>query len=262
MVSLVLAALLSTADVGIRAAGPETPPAATGDVRAVLARERYPWYDAQRDRLVPVLPSPDFGGRWWKSVGRWFSDLFAPLGRWLRGLNTRRIPGIGGLGDAVAIGLAMLLLTVVLVALMELLRRYRRVPIDDVERLAAAQSVRTARIEGLPAGDRLNLADPWAEAQRLRALGDLAGAVVHLFAHQILTLVRIRQLRPLPGRTGRQLVRSVPDRALRATVEPTLRLFEQVYYGHQTPTTAAFDPVWAEAEAFNQRADAVATEGA
>jgi hypothetical protein len=36
-------------------------------------------------------------------------------------------------------------------------------------------------------------------------------------------------------------------------VEPTLRLFETVYYGHRIPSASMFEPVWASAEAFRRR---------
>jgi hypothetical protein len=239
------------------------PPARAGDdVHQVLAKGHFPWYDAKNDRVKPVLPAPDFEAGPWKRWGHWLSDLFAPLERFFRRLNGWRVPGIGGLGDVVAVGLALLLLTVVLVALLELLRRYRRISDDEAAARAAALSGRTARIEGLPAADRLSLADPWAEAQRLRARGDLAGAIIHLFAHQLLTLARVHQLRIVPGRTARQLIRAVTDTGLRTTVEPTLRLFETVYYGHHAPTGAAFEAVWSQVEAFERQVAAVAGEAA
>ena len=228
------------------------------DVRAVFAKEQFNWYDARNDHVKPVLPAPDFEGGRWKRWGDSLSALFAPVGRWFRWLNGWRVPGIGGLGDLVAVGLALLLLTVLLVALLELLRRYRPISDEEAAARAAAAGGRSARIEGLPAGVRLDAADPWVEAQRLRALGDYAGAIIHLFAHQLLTLERVRQLRLVPGRTGRQLIRAVADRGLRATVEPTLRLFEAVYYGHHPPTAEAFEAAWSQVEAFDRRVAAVA----
>ena len=82
--------------------------------------------------------------------------------------------------------------------------------------------------------------------------GDFAGAIIYLFAHQLVTLDRLKQVRMIPGRTGRQLVRSVADRELKRCVEPTLRLFEAVYYGHVPPSPAAFEAAWAWGERFEQ----------
>ena len=56
--------------------------------------------------------------------------------------------------------------------------------------------------------------DPWAEAQRRRAAGDFAGAVIYLFAHQLLSLHRVGLIRLAPGWTGRQYVRWLRDPVL------------------------------------------------
>ena len=66
-------------------------------------------------------------------------------------------------------------------------------------------------------------ADPWAEAKRRRAAGDLAGAVVCLFAHQLLTLDQMGLIRLAPGRTGRHYVQSLRDRELIDSLGATLR---------------------------------------
>jgi len=96
--------------------------------------------------------------------------------------------------------------------------------------------------------------DPWAEANRRRLNGDFAGATLCLFAHQLLTLSRLNLVRLAPGRTGRQLHRSVEDAEFQRLLMLTLRQFEAVYYGHRTPSASDFATVWASAEAFERRA--------
>lgn len=222
----------------------------SGPIPKALREGNYPWYNPGAGRVRPVLSSPDFGSGFWKSLG----DTLQGIGQWIAGifrwLNFWRIPGIGGLGDVVGVGLALLLLAVVLALLVELLRRYHT-PDDEAPADAGLRPGGARRIEGLPAGVRADVADPWAEAQRLRSLGDYSGAVIYLFAHQLLSLERARLVRLVPGRTGRQLVRSVADRKARDAVGPTLRLFEQVYYGRRAPTADAFDAVWSRALGFN-----------
>jgi hypothetical protein len=220
--------------------------------RNVLRGEKFPWYDAKAERVVPLLPWPDLHFQWLTDLGNWLKHRLQALGRWFRWLNQWRIPWVNfGAGDLVAVGLALLFLTLVLVFLLEMFRRYRPV-LDEAAgaRGAAIRAGTARRIEGLPAGVGLDLSDPWSEAQRLRALGDYANAVIYLFAHQLLALERVKQVRLVPGRTGRQLVRAVADRELRRRVEPTLRLFEAVYYGHRAPSAEAFEAVWALAQEF------------
>lgn len=251
---LVLGLMILPAALGAPAARPG-PASSVGELpalRSALGRGGYPWYDARTGRIEPVLPQPDFETGLWKRVGDWLSGVARSIGGWFRWLNGWGVPGVGGLGDLVAIGLALLFLTLVLVGLLELLRRYRPPRDTEAERRRAIDAAEALRVEGLPAGVSAIAADPWAEAQRLRARGDYAGAIVHLFAHQLLSLERAGRLRLVPGRTGRQLVRSVADRALRGTVEPTLRLFEAVYYGHQAPSAEAFEAAWSRVETFER----------
>jgi Domain of unknown function (DUF4129) len=210
---------------------------ASAPVKAALERGNYPWYDPKSDTVRPVWPPREWD--------------FERLSRWLRMLKRGAgIPGIGNIGDLITIGLAMLGLTVFVVALIELWRRYR--PEKELDATGMIRSGSAARIEDLPLGVRPEAADPWAEALARRARGDFAGAIVCLFAHQLLTLDRLRQIRLVPGRTGRQYVRAIDDRRFRSFVEPTLGLFEAVYYGHHIPSAEAFERVWALAEAFER----------
>jgi hypothetical protein len=255
LATLTLAFGLSASDGSDGGPSLSAPVPAGDSVRPVLGRERFPWYDARAGRVKPLLPWPDLHFQWLNNLGDWISHRAQAIARWFRWLNRWRVPAIGtGMGDLVAIGLVLLVLTLVLVLLLELLRRYRPALGDDAAaRAAAARAGSTTRIEGLPAGAGFDAADPWSEARRLRGLGDYAGAVVYLFAHQLLALHRRKRLRLVPGRTGRQLVGSVADRDLRLCVEPTLRLFELVYYGHRSPSAEAFEAVWRRAEEFEQR---------
>jgi hypothetical protein len=226
--SLALAAVAAAEPPLISAGGPPPP------VRSALEKGSYPWYDAKADAVKPVWPPREWNLDW--------------LDRWLRGKD---LDLAARAGDWVAIVLAMLGMLILLAVLGQLWRLYRP---GAAETLASARGPGTAsRIEGLPEGLRPETHDPWAEAVRYRAQGDYARAVVCLFAHQLLTLDRLRQIRLVPGRTGRQLVRAIADGEFRAWLDPTLRLFEAVYYGHRTPTAEAFEPVWAAAEAFQRR---------
>ena len=236
----------------VAVAPPATPPAAKA-----VEPGRFPWYDSASGKVKPILPWPDLnwtykGSRLERFVN-WWKRTLAPVGRWFRWMNRWKIPGLAGLGDVVAIGLALMLLAVVLVALIELIRRYAPVAPESPGAARPAAAGKASRIEGMPAGVAAHSDDPWAEAVRRRNAGDLDGAVVYLFAYMLRTLAKSGRLRLVPGRTGRQLVRSVADRPLRELVDPTLRLFEAVYYGQRSPTRGAFDDAWTRAEAFARR---------
>jgi len=94
--------------------------------------------------------------------------------------------------------------------------------------------------------------DPWSEAVRRRAAGDLAGAIVYLFIHQLLSLDQIGMIRLAPGMTGRQYVSGLDDTGLRRSLGATLGLFEEVHYGHRRPSAAAFEAAWSRALAFRR----------
>lgn len=207
-----------------------------------LGRQSYPWYDSAKDAPRSVLG---------KDMS-WLSDWFH--------FNPSPTRGGGGggswnwsdPGELLMLGLSMLALAILLVMLVEFWRRYR--PANDGNQVVNTAKPVLGRIEGLPADIQPTSTDPWAEAQRLRESGDEVGSIIALFAHQLLTLDKLKQIRLTPGRTGRQFVKSVPDLELKQKVTSTLRLFEAAIYGHQRPKPEAFDRMWEDAKAFERRA--------
>lgn len=246
MVSLSLWLILGVAGAAgpglVPGPGPKPDPEADLAVRAALGRVGFPWYDAKRDSVKPLWPPQEKSFHW---LDRWFGSL-RRLGR----LHFGSLE----LGELLIIGMVILALSVLLVVLAELWRRYRPSSGDSEPGVIAA--AKADRIEGLPAGVRPETDDPWAEAVRWRESGNYASAIICLFAHQLLTLHRLRVVRLRPGRTGRQLVRAIDDPRFRTPVDATLRLFETVYYGHLTPSAEAFDAVWTKAEDFERLAAA------
>ncbi len=61
-----------------------------------------------------------------------------------------------------------------------------------------------------------------------------------------------------PGKTARQYVHALDDRPLRESLNATLAVFEEVYYGRRSLDPATLDQLWSRAEAFRGR---VATLG-
>jgi hypothetical protein len=228
---VVLLTLALAAGSGL--ASPPPPSTETDPGRAVgsaLGKGSFPWYDSAKDQVKPMVlatPPKPWTGDW----------------SWLR--------SVGGVMGLVFFGLA---LAALVAALVWFWRIYE--PIDGGAQSGSLDARgQPSRIESLPEGMRREFesTDPWEEALRRRDRGDLAGAVVCLFAHQLLTLSRLGLVRLAPGRTGRQLLRSVADSEFRILVHPTLRLFEAVYYGHRTPSLEEFSSLWTQAEAFERR---------
>ena len=220
--------------IALAAAADPTPPASASTTTAepaakALARGNYPWYDAQADALKPVEPP---------------AQPIEP--------KVRASSPSSGTGAAFDLGqlIVFVLIALGLAALIALIAwawsrgQFASDPVPAPTGPARSPT----RVGDLPAGLTRIDGDPLAEAARLRASGDYAGAIVCLFAHQLLALDRHRLARLMPGRTGRQLVRSVANATVRDLVTPALRLFEEVYYGHNPPSAEAFEAVWEQAQ--------------
>jgi Domain of unknown function (DUF4129) len=228
MVNAISACLLAFGALG-HLSDTEPDPETTRAVSSALGKGSYPWYDSQKDAVKPIaLPEEE-----------------KPI----------RFPNynLGFLGNVISV-VGFLLALAALIAVLAWFWKIYEPSGEDLPQSSRGRG-EPSRVEALPEGMRRQFesSDPWEEALRRRARGDLAGAVVCLFAHQLLTLSRLGLVRLAPGRTGRQLLRAVADADFRGLAQPTLRQFEAVYYGHRTPSTEEFAVVWQSAEAFERR---------
>jgi len=217
-------------------------------VKEALGSRDYPWYDSKADRLRPVMPGRS---SWRKWLSDRFDGLVKAIGRFFDRFKFKPLSGLGSAGNSVGTVLLIAVLAAFLAALLVLWLRegsIARYGQSDLERLGTA-----ARLAQLPEGIRPGGEDPWAEALKRRAAGDLAGAVVCVFAHQLLALDEDGLIRLVPGRTGRQYVQGLRDPELHDLVGGTLLLFEEVYYGRRRPAVHLFERVWSRAEAFRER---------
>jgi hypothetical protein len=234
---------------GVPTADGAPDPDPSRDVGRAMSRGSFPWYDAPKDMVRPIrvpvgrdgLPSNGSS-----STSKSSSSSPSP--------SSTGSSGAWDLGSWISFAGFVLAIGGLLALLVWFWRIYEPAPDADSGDSSRSEG-EPSRIDELPAGLRLGYdpSDPWAEAIRRRDRGDLAGAIVCLFAHQLLTLSRLGLLRLSPARTARQLVRSVNDAELRGQVAPTLRLFESAYYGHQPPSVEEFADVWAGVEAFQRR---------
>ena len=222
---------------------------ATGSpVREALRGREYPWYDSRTDRLQPIWP---LRISWLDWLGDRMEAFFRWLGKLFDGFDSSSSSGAPVSGSL--IGTILLLAAIVaFFVCIAMLWIHRDQGARRGETTGEGLGI-AARLGDLPEGIRPADGDPWAEANRRRAAGDLAGAVVCLFAYQLLALDQLGLIRLAPGRTGRHYVQSLRDRELIDSVGATLGLFEDVYYGRRSPTPQAFDSVWARGLAFHER---------
>jgi hypothetical protein len=243
---------------GHRAVVPSTDPpdpAAVGSaVRDALRAGNYPWYDANSGKLRALR-----SGRpgWTKTLadqieklGRRLKSALEAIGKFLARFSPGRGPGLAASGDALMMTLLWIALAGLLVALARLW--YRRQGLSSAGSLDPAQPGRGSLLAELAGADRQMNVDPWSEAVKRRAAGDLAGALVYLFIHQLLSLDQIGMIRLAPGVTGRQYVSGLEDADLRRSLGATLGLFEEVHYGHRRPSATAFEGAWSRALAFRR----------
>jgi hypothetical protein len=229
--------------------------AVNSQVGQALRDGRYPWYDSETDRLKPVWPAQTSWMKWLgrkvKSIFDRIERFFERIGKFFDGLKSGGGNALNVAGNSIGMAMLVLALVVFFVFIALLWMRMRGEAMSqesDRARLGTA-----ALLGDLPEGIRPGDGDPWAEAQRRREAGDLAGAIVCLFAHQLLSLDQLGLIRLAPGRTGRHYLKDVRDPQFADSLGSTLRLFEDVYYGRRSPTAHAFELVWNLALRFQER---------
>jgi hypothetical protein len=224
-------------------------PKPESSVRSVLQKGAYPWYDAQEDRVKPLLPdSSSLISR----LGKRLEAFFDWLDHLLFGNRSRSSSGgQGSVGGAVTTLIFLASGVVLLFVLWRLWKLHE--PQGGATAARSSRIGEAARVAGLAPELSMLEADPWSEAVRRRAAGDLAGAVIWLFLDQLLALERAGFIRLTPGKTARQYVHSVQDAELRDGLRTTLGVFENVYYGHRAPEPEALERTWACALDFRNR---------
>jgi hypothetical protein len=229
--------------------------AGTSPARQALSEGAYPWYDADADRVQPVWPAEN---SWVKSLFHRIEGFFDSIARWLS-RRSSSVRGLGAHGPSLAQVLLVTTLAAFVTGLFVLWLRLAAAAADETGEKAKLGTA--ARLADLPEGMRPTGGDPWALALERAQRGDFAGAIVYLFAHQLIRLDQLGLIRIVPGRTGRQYVKGLRDPELIECVKATLALFESVYYGHRVPSSEAFERVWQRAQAFENRTTALVMGG-
>lgn len=239
-------ALLSVWSPSLAMAAASAEPDAS-PTRSALAKGEYPWYDIPGDRLKAVVAPPSRMASWFQSFERWMSGMFQLIGDFFgRIARAMNLPTITSPENLVPIFL-IVVGTVSLIILIWWLWNSGSFIRDTRDVLDPSIGI-GGRVSMLPAemASAFPL-DPWAEAEERRRRGDFTGAIIFLFAYQLLELDRLGLIRLAPGGTGRTYVMSLADSKLRVPMVASLGLFEMAYYGHKAVTASSFERVWAEA---------------
>jgi hypothetical protein len=192
---------------------------------------KYPWYDAENDN-VKAIPIPR----------DWNPNYTAPTPpAWLAGL--------------VKMLVWTMLILVVVVLVFLLIRTYARGragPVSQAKdnREAAEQK---RRIEALPFPVQAAKHDFLAEARRYYELGQYGEAIKYLFSYQLVQLDRRRAVRLTRGKTNRQYLRELarsPFAILTRTVEQTMLVFEDSFFGGHTIDRIRFEACWSQLPQF------------
>ncbi|HTM54810.1 MAG TPA: DUF4129 domain-containing protein [Pirellulales bacterium] len=216
----------------------ETMPAEAADkiepaasARQALESGRFPWYDAQLDRLKPIqLPAP--------AIDRKLPKLHLPELRYLF------LTLLGLVMAALVAGLLWAL--------------YRRSALAGDRPIASAAPESRISVDALPflrgrRGDNL-----LEQARALYAEGNYSEAIIYLFSYQLAELDRFAHLRLARGKTNREYARETRNVPLKHLLEQTMVAFEDVFFGGQQLDQGRFESCWQQMPQFEQ----LAAEGA
>jgi len=226
-------AILVAASLGGAAAAAPVAEAAPAEAtpadaaRDAVVKQRFPWYDSSADAYRPLVrpERPDLrssgGLEWVGGIAKW--TMVAVLAALLAGA-------------------------------MWLLVRYgldRRGP-RRTRRAAAAAVLGTEAIEALPEAARRHDGDLLAEAERLAAAGDFAGAMVFFHGWQLMTLHARGVIELARGKTTRRYAAEVAAAApgIGGLFRRSNRLFEDALFGRLPVAAADFAEVWGRRDDF------------
>ncbi|MGL4462520.1 MAG: DUF4129 domain-containing protein [Planctomycetia bacterium] len=221
-VGLTLVGGASAAAWQVKEAAPNDPAGAS------LRREAFPWYDAAKNAYRPLPPEEAKSN---EPCCDWMpADFASTIGRFL-------------VYVLIGVVLAFLIVT--------LLRSFDFMKGRSTKSMDPPSPVEAPRVEALPMRAR-PVDDLLTEAERLYAAGDLAEAVVYLYAHQLMSLDKAGAVRLKPGKTNRDYLRETQRSA--AAVAPilktTIRLFEDSFFGGLPVERTAFEGVWSRRQSF------------
>jgi hypothetical protein len=193
--------------------------------RQALENGRFPWYDAQQDRLKPIeLPAA--------TPKRKLPELHLPELRYIF------LTLLGLMMAALVAGLIWAL--------------YRR-NASTSDRPNATPDVKSKiSVDALPFLRGRRADNLLEQARALYAADNYSEAIIYLFSYQLVELDRFAHLRLARGTTNREYVRETKNTPLKQILEQTMVTFEEVFFGGQRLDKVRFETCWRQLPQFEQ----------
>jgi hypothetical protein len=257
-------------------AGPDSAVKSGGDALR-SGEEDYPWYDANRDDLRPVVLEQ------FDDTGKDDTDDNKSPAKMHRGQLSKNAKSSGnGSSDGndsssqddssspppsfnmpeisapwliwvawIIIGGVLVFLAVMLIRAF-LNREAKKAKSSDGETVEAEDD--SDRLDALPlpaiARPKGTLLE---EARRSYEQGDYNTAIVYLYSYQLVKLDQNQWIRLAKGKTNRQYLRELSARGeLQSVLARTMIPFEDVYFGNHPLDRTRFEACWNEVERFNR----------
>ncbi|MCL4201846.1 MAG: DUF4129 domain-containing protein [Pirellulaceae bacterium] len=245
---LIIAALALAWPAG--ASGLEPAPSVEAGRKALSARSKYPWYDAQEDGLRRIdvrtpRESAKNRGSMWQATPTKPSDY-----SWLEYL----VKGLGvALRWLIWIGLGLLLVGLIVLLARGLVLREEQTAVAVDEAEAVSTKIEADRIDSLPFQIARPPADLLAEAKACYERGDTSQAMIYLFSYKLLALDRQDLIRLARGKTNRQYVAELSQQpTLQELLRRSMVAFEDVFFGRHRLDPERFEGCWRSLESFHQ----------
>ncbi len=266
--AVIAGAALLLFSLGAAARAAESDPVVTGR-DSLRSPERFPWYDADKDDIRPILlpreqpdnteKRPEKSSDERQSSGKGAgSGGSGGGGGQERDESSSSSPSLPATTAAPLITwLAWVLIAVILCALaFSLIRAYLDREAKEARDADSSDDDDEAREEAAEAELPAKIAKPKSglleEARRQYEAGNYDLAIIYLYSYELLTLDRRQLLRLAKGKTNREYVRELADRPeLQEIVANCLAPFEDVFFGAHPLSRERFEACWNEVGRFN-----------
>ncbi|MDG2384382.1 MAG: hypothetical protein P8N76_22125 [Pirellulaceae bacterium] len=202
---------------------------------------RFPWYEADQDRVRRVELRPYQPPR---QSNEWESKSVAPSNvDWTT------------FWDVVQWVSWILLVILAAVLLYYFLKAFgvRLLGVKPQENHDSDPQRIADRIEKLPFSVDCPRGDFLSEARRLYQNGQYQEAIVYLFSYQLIKLDEFHFIRLSKGKTNRQYLVELRGRdQVRKMVSSTMLAFEDVFFGHYSLSKERFESCWEQLDEFHE----------